>query len=187
MLEPLLAAPSLQPVDILWAASADELLRRARRHRPDVMVLALPAPDVDHRPHARGAQEGRRHGAAAGGRRRRRARPGRPRRSRGLAVGRRAPDRGADASCSAAPRASPKGAPASSSSRTSSRSSTSRASCSSAKATTSSRVTSGDDALTVVDDDVDLVILDIVLADADGIEICRELKSREATARTSRC
>ena len=44
-------------------------------------------------------------------------------------------------------------------------------------------VTSGAEALEIVDDDADLVILDIVLADADGIEICRQLKSREATAR----
>jgi DNA-binding response OmpR family regulator len=43
-------------------------------------------------------------------------------------------------------------------------------------------VTSGAEALKVVDDDADLVILDIVLADADGIEICRELKQRAATA-----
>ena len=44
-LEPLLSSTALQPLDILWAPSADELLRRARRHRPDVVVLALPAPD----------------------------------------------------------------------------------------------------------------------------------------------
>ena len=43
-------------------------------------------------------------------------------------------------------------------------------------------VTSGAEALKVIDDDADLVILDIVLADADGIEICRALKQRESTA-----
>ena len=37
----------------------------------------------------------------------------------------------------------------------------------------------GPEALAAIDDEADLVILDIVLADADGIEICRELKQRE--------
>ena len=35
--------------------------------------------------------------------------------------------------------------------------------------------------LAAVTPDVDLVILDIVLADADGIEVCRRLKSEPAT------
>jgi DNA-binding response OmpR family regulator len=43
-------------------------------------------------------------------------------------------------------------------------------------------VTSGEAALQAVGPDVDLVILDIVLEDADGIEICRQLKARESTA-----
>jgi DNA-binding response OmpR family regulator len=42
---------------------------------------------------------------------------------------------------------------------------------------------SGEAALAAVDARTDLVILDIVLEDADGIEICRRLKSSELTAR----
>jgi PAS domain S-box-containing protein len=45
-LEPLLSATALQPLDVLWARTGDELLRRARRHRPDVVILALPSPDT---------------------------------------------------------------------------------------------------------------------------------------------
>ena len=43
-------------------------------------------------------------------------------------------------------------------------------------------VTSGEAALQAIGPDVDLVILDIVLEDADGIDICRQLKSRESSA-----
>ncbi|MCU1281755.1 MAG: hypothetical protein JWM53_5301, partial [bacterium] len=46
LLEPLLAAAPLQPVDVLWAASGEEVLRRARRHRPDIVILALPPPEA---------------------------------------------------------------------------------------------------------------------------------------------
>jgi PAS domain S-box-containing protein len=40
-LEPVLVASSLQPLDLLWAPSPTELVRRARRHRPDLVLLAF--------------------------------------------------------------------------------------------------------------------------------------------------
>ena len=45
LLEPLLAAPSLQPLDVLWAASTDELLRRATPPPPGSGGAGLPASD----------------------------------------------------------------------------------------------------------------------------------------------
>jgi PAS domain S-box-containing protein len=43
-LGPLLESPALQPIDLLWAASPAELVRRARRHRPDIVILGLDPP-----------------------------------------------------------------------------------------------------------------------------------------------
>ncbi len=40
-LELTLTAQALQPLDLLWTESATELVRRARRHRPDLVLLAL--------------------------------------------------------------------------------------------------------------------------------------------------
>lgn len=40
-LEPVLEAATLQPLDLLWSPTPEELVRRARRHRPDVVVLAF--------------------------------------------------------------------------------------------------------------------------------------------------
>jgi PAS domain S-box-containing protein len=45
-LQPILSADALQPIDLVWASSEAELARRARRHRPDLVVLALPALDA---------------------------------------------------------------------------------------------------------------------------------------------
>src|SRR6185503_15963663 len=45
-LRPLLESEALQPIDIFWAPSEAEAARRARRHRPDLMVLAFPRVDA---------------------------------------------------------------------------------------------------------------------------------------------
>lgn len=184
VIEPLFAAASLQPLDVLWAASADELLRRARRHRPDLVVLAWPAAASADDRFATTLEELKHDDDTAQlpvivvadvrgpvGRADLVVAPGDGERlieGLGKILGR------------------------------------------SARKPEGRRrvvvvedeleildftrfvleregydvvsVTSGTDALAVVDDQADLVILDIVLADADGIEICRELKKREATA-----
>jgi PAS domain S-box-containing protein len=36
---------TLRQADVFWATSGSEVVRRARRHRPDVVVLCLPEPD----------------------------------------------------------------------------------------------------------------------------------------------
>src|SRR5207237_6831502 len=43
-LAPLFELPEMQPIDILWAASPAELVRRVRRHRPDIVILGLDPP-----------------------------------------------------------------------------------------------------------------------------------------------
>jgi PAS domain S-box-containing protein len=183
MLEPLLSTPSLQPLDVLWAASGDELLRRARRHRPDLVVLALPAPDSTIGPTL---EELKKDDETAQlpvvvvadvrgpvGRADLVVSPSDGERlieGLGKLLGRAAARR-------------PEGR---------------------ARVVVVEdeleildftrfvleregydvvSVTSGNEALEVIGDDADLVILDIVLADADGIEICRQLKSRQSTAR----
>ncbi|HXU72130.1 MAG TPA: ATP-binding protein [Polyangia bacterium] len=186
-IEPLLAASSLQPLDVLWAASAEELLRRARRHRPDIVVLALP--DGDSSPATTTIvstlEELRRDDDTA-------------QLPVVVVADVRGPIGRADLVVSPSDGArlteglgkllgraarKPEGR---------------------ARVVVVEdeleildftrfvleregydvvSVTSGADALDTVDDDVDLVILDIVLADADGIEICRELKTRESSAR----
>ena len=181
MLEPLLAAPVLQPIDILWAASADELLRRARRHRPDLVVLALPAPDSTIGPTLEELKKDDDTAqlpvvvvADVRG----------PVGRADLVVSPSDGERLTEGLMKLLGRSAlkPEGR---------------------ARVVVVEdeleildftrfvleregydvvSVTSGADALKLVDDDADLVILDIVLADADGIEICRALKKREATA-----
>jgi len=180
-LEPLLAAPSLQPVDILWAASADELLRRARRHRPDLVVLALPAPDSTIGPTL---EELKKDDDTAQ-----------------LPVVVVADVRGPVGRADLV--VSPSDGERLTEGLMKLLGRTARKAEGRARVVVVEdeleildftrfvleregydvvSVTSGAEALKVVDDDADLVILDIVLADADGIEICRELKKREATA-----
>src|SRR5262249_15318089 len=45
-LKPLLESEAMQPIDVFWAPSEAETLRRARRHRPDLIVLAFPKADA---------------------------------------------------------------------------------------------------------------------------------------------
>jgi PAS domain S-box-containing protein len=181
MLEPLLAAPSLQPLDVLWAASADELLRRAKRHRPDLVVLALPAPDSTISPtleelkkdddtaqlpvvvvaDVRGPvgradlvvspSDGQRLIEGLG---KLLGRVARKHEGRARVVVVEDELEILDFTRFVLER----------------------------EGYDVVSVTSGAEALKVIDDDADLVILDIVLADADGIEICRELKQRDSTA-----
>ncbi len=181
-LEPILSSPTLQPIDILWAASADELLRRARRHRPDIVVLALPAPESTIGPALEALKKdddtaqlpvvvvadvrgpiGRADLVVSP------SDGARLTEGLGKLLGRaaRRPEGRArvvvvedeleilDFTRFVLER----------------------------EGYEVVSVTSGNDALVANDDDVDLVILDIVLADADGIEICRQLKSRESSAR----
>jgi PAS domain S-box-containing protein len=44
-LRPLLESEALAPLDVFWAATEAEATRRARRHRPDLVVLAFPKVD----------------------------------------------------------------------------------------------------------------------------------------------
>ncbi|HEY2746183.1 MAG TPA: ATP-binding protein [Polyangia bacterium] len=181
-LEPLLASPALQPIDVLWAGSVDELLRRARRHRPDVVVLALPAPDSTIGPTLEALKKdddtaqlpvvvvadvrgpiGRADLVVSP------SDGARLTEGLGKLLGRaaRRPEGRArvvvvedeleilDFTRFVLER----------------------------EGYEVVSVTSGADALVAIDDEADLVILDIVLADADGIEICRQLKSRESSAR----
>jgi DNA-binding response OmpR family regulator len=182
MLEPLLASTSLQPVDVLWAASAEELVRRAKRHRPDLVLLALPAPDATIGPTL---EELKKDEDTAQlpvvvvadvrgpvGRADLVVSPSDAERlieGLGKLLGRVARHQGHRARVVVVE--------------------------DELEILDFTRfvleregydvvsVTSGAEALKVVDDDADLVILDIVLADADGIEICRQLKSRESSAR----
>ncbi len=186
LLEPLLATPSLQPIDVLWAGSADELLRRARRHRPDLVLLAWPAPDstADDR-FAPTLEELKKDDDTAQlpvvivadvrgpvGRADLVVSPSDGERlieGLGKLLGRVVRHHGHRARVVVVE--------------------------DELEILDFTRfvleregydvvsVTSGAEALKVVDDSADLVILDIVLADADGIEICRQLKSRDATAR----
>jgi PAS domain S-box-containing protein len=176
-LEPLLSGAALQPLDLLWAPSPAELVRRARRHRPDLVLIAfldVEGPldelkrDEDTAPipaivlaDVRGPV-GRADLVVAPG--------DHGRLNEGILrlLGRQVPRP------SARPRVvvvedeleildftrfvlEREGYEVIS-------------------------VTSGEQALATVTDDVDLVILDIVLPDADGIEICRRLKMRAETA-----
>jgi CheY-like chemotaxis protein len=176
-LEPLLMAPSLQPLDLLWAPSPAELVRRARRHRPDLLLIGFAdvegpleelKQDEDTAPlpaivvaDVRGPV-GRAELVVA---------PGDSARLnegilRLLGRGVARPDGRArvvvvedeleilDFTRFVLER----------------------------EGYEVVSVTSGEAALAAVGPDVDLVILDIVLADADGIEICRQLKSREPSA-----
>ena len=180
-LEPMLCAPGLQPLDVLWAGGRDELLRRARRHRPDVVLLALASADVigptleelkqdDDTAQLPVVVVADVHGPV--GRADLVVAPGDGARlTEGLMrlLGRgvmRAAGRGRvvvvedeleilDFTRFVLER----------------------------EGYDVVSVTSGEAALQVVGPDVDLVILDIVLEDADGIEICRQLKSRESSAR----
>jgi len=181
LLETILSAPSLQPVDVLWATSAEELVRRAKRHRPDLVLLALPAPDSTIGPTL---EELKKDDDTAQlpvvvvadvrgpvGRADLVVSPSDGERlveGLGKLLGRVARLHGHRARVVVVE--------------------------DELEILDFTRfvleregydvvsVTSGADALKAVDDSADLVILDIVLADADGIEICRQLKSRESSA-----
>jgi PAS domain S-box-containing protein len=180
-LEPLLATPALQPIDVLWAASAEELLRRARRHRPDLVVLALPAPDSTIGPTLEELKKDDDTAqlpvivvADVRG----------PVGRADLVVSPSDGERLIEGLMRLLGRTVPKPH--------------GRARVvvveDELEILDFTRfvleregyevvsVTSGKEALDVVRDDADLVILDIVLEDADGIEICRQLKSRESSA-----
>lgn len=176
-LEPILEAAALQPIDLLWSPTADELVRRARRHRPDVVVLALEPLD-------RTLEELKRDEDTAQipvvvvadargpiGRAELVVAPGDGARlTEGLLrlLGRAVPRSAGGARVVVVE--------------------------DELEILDFTRfvleregyevvsVTSGEAALNAVTRDVDLVILDIVLEDADGIEICRRLKSQESTA-----
>jgi PAS domain S-box-containing protein len=177
LLEPLLSSPALQPLDLLWAPSSTELVRRARRHRPDLVLLACS--DVEAT-----LDELKREEETASlpaivvadvrgpvGRADLVVAPGDDARlTEGILglLGRALPRLGARARVVVVE--------------------------DELEILDFTRfvleregyevlsVTSGEAALATVTPEVDLVILDIVLSDADGIEICRQLKSREASA-----
>ncbi len=182
MLEPVLSATPLQPLDVLWAGSADELLRRARRHRPDLVVLALPAPDSTIGPTLEELKKDDDTAqlpvvvvADVRG----------PVGRADLVVSPSDCDRLTEGLMRLLGRTVPK--PTHGRARVVvvedeleildfTRFVLER------EGYEVVSVTSGKEALEAVDDEADLVILDIVLEDADGIEICRELKSRERSA-----
>jgi PAS domain S-box-containing protein len=179
-LEPVLEAAALQPIDLLWSPTPDELVRRARRHRPDVVLLALDPPyPIDPTLELLKADEDTAQlpvvvVADARG----------PIGRAELVVGPADHSRLTEGLLRLLGRAVPRSAGG-------------------ARVVVVEdeleildftrfvleregyevvSVTSGEAALNAVTPDVDLVILDIVLEDADGIEICRRLKAQESTA-----
>jgi DNA-binding response OmpR family regulator len=175
-LRPILTRKELQPIDLFRAESTEEILKRTRRHHPDVVLLALEQPDPVVQALKADAE-----GATA---------PlvlvsldGEPRPGRADLC---APISDADRIVRALRRL------------------LQREEASERRA----RVvvvedepdildftrflleredfevtccTSGGEALLRVDDDCDLVILDVALEDADGIDVCRSLKSQPQT------
>jgi PAS domain S-box-containing protein len=181
---PVLSAPSLQPIDLLWAPSAAELARRARRHRPDLIILALDGGAPTHE------------------------------RADTLDELKRDPDTGQIPVVVVADVRGPVGraelvvAPSDTArlvegvQKLLGRASPPQAAHARVVLVEDEpeimdfmsfvleregydvvAAASGQAALAAVDAKTDLVILDIVLEDADGLDICRKLKSAEATAR----